>query len=50
MPITFSYGLPLCVFSVESSQTNKTEPVHNFTEAAEFKVYTKLYIAYCELD
>lgn len=36
------------VFSVMSSQANRTELVHNFTEAAGFKVYTELHIAYCE--
>lgn len=36
------------VFSVKSSQANQTELAQNCTEAAGFKVYTKLHIAYCE--
>lgn len=48
-PIAFSCGMPQCVlFSGKSAQVNQTELVHNFTEAAWFKVYTKLHIAYCE--
>lgn len=48
-PITFRYGMPhRILFSGKSSQIHKTELAHNFTEAAGFKVYTKLHFAYCE--
>lgn len=33
---------------MKSSQANQTELAHNFTEAAGFKVYTKLHITYWE--
>lgn len=36
------------VFLMKSSQANQTELAHNFTEAAGFKVYTKLHITHCE--
>lgn len=48
-PISFGYGMPHClVFSRKPSQVNETELVHSFTEAAGFKVYTKLHLASCE--
>lgn len=36
--VTFSYGVPHRVVFSETSQINQTKLVHNFTEAAGFKV------------